>query len=793
MLQMPARKSFEDSRIVPAEERDSSQYFDLGYIFGAIRRQSKLIIGLSAIGMIIGVIYVATSVPLYSTTTSIIIDRRQVRAVQDVSAIADAGPDVFLVDSQVEVLRSERIALAVVDQLNLASDPNFWTREGWLFTWIYEWIGQTIRDIIAELQNGPEPARDPAREQEARRWAAAYRLLRKTTVTRLGQTYVITISVAATDPDQAVRIANAYVEAYLADQLEARYEATRRANTWLQARLEELQQQSVRSDLAVQQFRAANQLIAVGGQLVSDLQLAELNTQLSAARGDVVQAGARLERIRAVLKANEVDSLLAEASGHPALNELRTQYLDVSRREAEIRTRFGADHERAVQYRSEKADILRQIREELGRAAEGVESEYHIAKSRLESLVQSVDRLMGVAAEANNKQVQLRELEREADTYRTLYQSFLQRYQQTVQQQSFPMNDARVVTPAAPPLQPSHPKTIPIIVLSSLMGAILGSAFGAMREYRDSSFRTRAQIREDLGLKCFGMLPKVAVPQLERAGGRRLLGAHRSRDDRPDIGTLASYVRDVPHSEFAEALRSVATSLVHACSGHHCKVMGVISVAAQEGRTVVAANLAALFAGEPGRTLLIDGDIRSPALTKALVPEATGGLADVLVGGQPWRGTLHRVDGSNLTMIPSVYYADAAYRNRLLSGERFEEVLREASESFEYIVVDMPPLGTGSDAKVIASKIDCLLFVIDWGNTPRDLVRETLAASEVSGARCAGVVLNRVDMGLLRLYEDYALDRPNTGAGVSGASAIGSERANQARTATGALRLLASC
>ena len=127
-----------------------------------------------------------------------------------------------------------------------------------------------------------------------------------------------------------------------------------------------------------------------------------------------------------------------------------------------------------------------------------------------------MNNLISVAVNANAKLVQLRELERTADTYKGLYDTFSQRYQQTIQQQSFPLSDARVVTPAAPPLQPSQPKPIITIVLSALVGAIVGGAWGAVREYRDGSVRTGKDVREELGLRCLGLLPVISIPHLGR-------------------------------------------------------------------------------------------------------------------------------------------------------------------------------------------------------------------------------------------------------------------------------------
>ncbi|WP_457094487.1 Wzz/FepE/Etk N-terminal domain-containing protein [Microvirga sp. P5_D2] len=757
MLQLPARTSFEDPRSDQSEGRNEIEYFDLKYIFAAVRRQWKIIAGAALIGSLIGVLYAATSVPLYTTTTSIMIDRRQVRAVQDVSAVTDIGVDAPIVaDSQVEILKSERIALAVVDQLKLANDPTFWVREGWLLTRVRQSLDRAMRRFYGLLRSETVP--DAARQQEAKRWAAAYRLLSNTAVARVGKTYLITVSYTGTNPEQAAQIANAYVEAYLADQLDAKVEVTRRANSWLLVRLDELQQQAVASDLAVQQFRADNNLIAVGGQLVSDSQLSELNTQMVVVRGEVARTSARLERIRAVIQTNRVEALVGEALGNALINDLQARYLEASKREAEIVARFGPGHERAAQYQSEKAEVQRQILAELTRIAESYEGEYQVAKSRLETLSQNVDKLIGVTAGANNKLVELRELERKADTYKSLYQSFLQRYQQTVQQQSFPMNDARVITPAATPTQPSHPKTIPIILITAFMGAIVGAAVGAWREYRDGSLRTGGQVWDELGLKCLGMLPTISLPP---RGGKRE-GKPRGvppKDGEAAAFALTRYVLHAPDSKFADTLRAVVASADYVFPGRRAKVIGVLSVAPQEGRTTIAANLAALLAEEGSQTLLVDGDFRNPALTRLVAPDATEGLLEVLAEGRPWRSALYYGLQSNLAILPTIYRRELAHSRRLTANGRFEDMLREASESFEYVIVDLPPLGVTSDARVLAAKVDCVLLAIEWGGTSKDLVKDTLAANEVAGIRCMGVVLNRVDMDLLRLYQEHPAGR----------------------------------
>jgi len=754
MLQLSRRMAHEVAEPFPAEDA-GDDYINLKSILAAVRRQSRVILGGTLIGIILGAIYVATSVPLYTATTSIVIDRRQVRAVQDVSAVTDLGIDAPIVaDSQVEVMKSETIALAVVNKLDLLNNATFQAPQGWLLTWVLQWGRDTARDLAAWV-TGPsaEGAQaDPASAQAAQRWRAVYRLLSRITVARVGKTYVITVSYTGSDANQAVQIADAYVGAYLTEQLDAKYEATRRANSWLEARLAELRQQSVDSDLAVQKFRAANNLIAVGGQLVSELQLTELNAQLSVARGDVARASARLDRIRTVLNAGHTEMQVGEAISNPTISDLQVRLMDANRREAEIVSRFGPEHERAIQYKLEKSDIQRQILGELSRIAESYESDYQIAKSRLETLDKSVGTLIDKAADANNRLVQLRELERAAETYRSLYQSFMQRYQQTVQQQSFPIGDARIVTPAVPPMSPSHPKTVPIIILSAFLGAIAGGALGAIRERRDDSIRTAGQVRDRLGLHCVGMLPKILPARLSTTWPSWMAPNSSAVPGRDRLPDLLRFAVDVPQSEFAEATRSIAATLIRRHSGNVAKVFAVLSVEPQAGRTLIAANLAAVLANAGKTCLLIDGDLGNAALSKALAPDAETGLLEVIAEGKPWRSALHVVPGSTFLLLPTVSRPDLIHSNQLMARDRFEETLNEARDAFDYVIIDTPPLSVSSDAKVLASMVENALLVVDWGRARPDLIKETLLGIDMGELPWTGVVLNRVDLKALRWY-----------------------------------------
>ena len=757
MLQKFVRNTLEEPNFAPSHGRDQGDYFDVRFILAAVRRQLKIILLFALFGALTGILFVTTSVPLFTATTSIMIDRRQVRAVQDVSAVTEIGSmdSSTAVDSQVEILKSEKIALAVVKELDLTHDQEFWTDEGLILTWLSRSVDRTVRSLISTMQDKPATAPDEGRAREAARWTAAYRLLRRTTITRVGKTYLISISYTGANADQSARIVNTYVEAYLADQLEGKYDATRRANAWLLVRLDELRQQAVDSDLAVQQFRAANNLIAVGGQLVTDLQLSELSTQFAAARGEVARTGARLERIRHVLRTNQVETLVGEGLKDNVINDLQSRYIEAGRREAEISERFGSDHERAIQYRSEKADIQHQILAALDSVAQSYESDFEIAKARLEELDRNVNNLISVAVNANAKLVQLRELERAADTYKGLYDTFSQRYQQTIQQQSFPLSDARVVTPAAPPLQPSQPKPIITIVLSALVGAIAGGAWGTVREYRDGSVRTGKDVREELGLRCLGLLPVISIPHIgrpHRSGFQSEGPRNQERCHMPLPGLSISS----PSRGLRRPLDRCRSRLPGGSRRVRRSSGSCLSLRKRAGRLLQQISQRFSGGGE-GPTLLIDGDTRNPHLSTIFAPDAKIGLLDVLAGACPWNDALQCGPVRRVAMLPMIKRPDLPHPSHLLAGAQLDQVLRDAATHFKYVVVDLPPLSATSEARILAKKVDCVLLVVKWGETSKELIREVLEADEGVRLQCVGAILNGVDIGRIRQYQECSV------------------------------------
>jgi succinoglycan biosynthesis transport protein ExoP len=723
---------------------------ELERLIAAAWRQSRIISAGCVFGFVLGIAYIVTAVPQYTATTHLLLDNRRVRAVQDsydvMLGIDGAGSAV---ESQVEVLKSDRVALTVVDKLQLAKDREFRTVHPSLLSII---MSELWRAIGLEGNSGDEVRQLVDEEAERRQLANAVR--GGLAARRVPRTLVLEIEYRSPSPTQAANIANGFADAYLLDQLEAKYEANRRASDWLQNRTAELKQHALTSDLAVQRFRGSNDLTTAGGKLVNEQQLGEVNSQLVIARAETAKAEARYERMKTILDGHQTDAVVSEAIGNSIIEQLRSKFVNAAKRESELSVKLGPSHGSVVNLRNEIREYERLMFEELGRIAELYRSELEIARSREKALQENLKGLLGTAATANETLVALRELEREAESYKSLYQSFLQRYQELVQQQSFPITEARVIRTAQPPSTPSHPRKLRVLAVMIVFGGALGVGLGALREFRERAFRTGEQIRSELGLEFLGMLPFVKSASAKKARPK-VQTTEAEQKMRERLPPIMRHVLDEPLSPFAETLRAVKIAADLTLPDRSTKVIGIISVIPGEGKSTISSNFAVLLAHLGYRTLLIDGDLRNPGLTRSIAPRASVGIVEAVLEGKPVKDLMIADPGSLLAIMPTVLRGRVPHTSEFLVSSGMKALLKQSEGDYAFIIIDLPPLGPVVDVRAVAPQLDAFLLVAEWGGTSRTLIRDTIASHPLVRAKCLGVVLNKVAMSRLRFYENY--------------------------------------
>jgi polysaccharide biosynthesis transport protein len=565
------------------------------------------------------------------------------------------------------------------------------------------------------------------------------------------------ISFWSFDPAKAAQIANAISDAYIVDQLEAKYQSTRRASAWLQDRLKSLRAEALADSQAVVDFKQKNNMVESGGKLMNEQQMSEVNSQLILARAATAEAKARLDRINQVMSKDIPDASVADALKSEVIIKLRQQYLELAARESIWSKNYGSDHVAAISLRSQMLQLRRNIADEMQKIAESYKSDYEIALARETSIRNSLDNAVEESRITNNAQVQLRELESKAQTSRTMYDNFLQRYMETVQQQSFPISDARLISPATPPAGKSHPNATSVLSLSLSAGIMF--AFGAafLLEATNRVFRTSAQVQDILHVSCISMLPilKQAAPMTAADSQGEIAALAKVRRIRR-IDHLLTYVVDEPFSQFTELLRSlkVVADLNGVVQAN--RVIGVTSTLPKEGKSTIAANFAAMIAHGGSRVILVDADLRNPTLSSILSPDNSAGLIEVAAAQTALGDAIWTDPDSGLAFLPAGPQAGKAlYPNEILASAAINSLIGKLRNAFDYVIVNLAPLAPVVDTRTTTSFIDSYIYVIEWGQTKFDVVKHCLSNAPEVYERVLGVVLNKANMSVLQRYEPY--------------------------------------
>lgn len=735
----------------PREQFHSSQKFAIeigGAVLSAervidvLRRQWPLIASVLGGTMALVIVYLLVAKPMYAANARILIDTKQAQVLQKDSdnnntALIDPG----FVDSQVEIINSDDLILSVVRRLRLTEDPEFNGSNPSV-------VGFILGKVMALFSSDGPASKDRIEH------GAVVLVQKNLRVERVLTTYVLSLSYKSVDPDKAMRIVNAITNTYIVGALEAKYDSTKRATEWLQARSVELRQQATSSDQAVQTFKAQNNIVGTSRGLMNEQQLSDLNTQLIQARAATGEAKARLDRIEAVQDKDLVQPTVTDALSNTVITRLRAQYLDLSAQYADWSTKYGKTHQASINLANKMEELKKAIADEVHRIADAYRSDYEIAKSREASLDQSMKSMVAQADNTGQAQVKLRDLESAADTYRNLYNNFLEKLQNATQNQSFPISDARIIGTAVKPYEKSSPKTLLAIAGGLVGGLCLGFGAAFARELLSDVLRTPAEVEDEIGVKCLGVLPDIRKPSLTQKA--RALLPSEGPPAREKMGTeMSRYVVDRPFSRFAETLRNIKVSIDVARLTREVKVIGIVSSLPKEGKTTVAANFGHLTALSGHRTLLIDGDLHTRSLTRELAPNAKNGLVEALQDPSSFGYQIQRSKETGLDFLPSIYLTRMVNSADIMASKAMADLLTVVRQNYDYIIIDLAPVMPVADSKAMSHLVDAMVYVIEWGKTTRSALQESVSSSEAIQKKLLGAVLNRADPNMLKRIEAY--------------------------------------
>lgn len=680
-------------------------------------------------------IYCVFAPPLYTATAEILIDPRDKQVltnnINPVALPPDGG--VTQVESQSSVIGSSSVLLRAIADTNLTEDPEFGGPPGF-FT-------RTI-DAVERFFGLDQPV-DDAAEQQDRTLRA---LKRRLAIKRADKVFVIDVIFSAKTAERAARVANAIADAYLADQSGSRAASATEASDSLAARLDEQRKKVNEAESAVERYRAENNITAANGMLVTEQQLTDVSNQLTGARSRSAELLTRVNQIEDARRGGVNSDATAEALNSSVISALRAREAALVERDADLRTQLGGRHPALLAVASQLADVRKLVAKELDRLARSARADYDRAAAYEKSLSTSLDGLKAKAEAGNKASVRLRELEREADANRTVYNSFLVRSQETREQASIDTTNARIITRAIAPQEKSWPP-VGFLLLGALGGGLgLGAGAALVREYVAPSILSKAQMQRAAGVPVVGVWPmrntEAAVsdrprrrwPGARRAAallslGRRLLGRPAGLG-RGGAG-MATAKLDIA---VGMTMRRLAEAEVLAPAGTGFRAVVVTSGAVEAAeRARVTRRLVHAAAMRGDRVLYIDAteppDRRQPA----------PGLYEVLRGERNLDSVCVIEQESGIAIIGSGQYRPGQGDDAQRSAVR--RFLIEARRRFHLVLVDGGVVSDNLRAAALVAEADAVIFVARVGETLQSDVTLAGEALEMIGRPLSAAVL----------------------------------------------------
>jgi len=733
------------------QQHRSDDEIDLNKIYAVIRRNLITLVLGGLFGILIAIGQLATTTRLYTASVDINIGRStEVDTFQDFSGVTGAGNAEIQIETELLVLRSEKIAQRVVRNLRLHENSQFSASQPSALNQITNFVRRTaartvasVRDYFSDDLPSLEVIERELVDPEVRAIErAGARLRSNMRVSSLRGSRVLQVTYTSPNAALSAQIANAIATAYIEDQLEVTDLASQQAIDWLRQRRDQLREQLEQVVSIAERFRADNNLLGVDIDRLGAAELDRLTTNLVSARADVVDLEARERRLTEIVMNADTSAVVRETAGQNITSGLRSRYLEALRTYNSLESTLGTGHEQTQRRLRDLEELQALMFEEVRRSAELVRDDLRAARERVESLELAQARV-GKDIGADFAVIsELRDLERNIETVRGLYTNFQQRHQEAMQRQEIPVSNARILNQARPPGRPSSPNAQRMLALGGLLGFILASGLVAFREWRDDKVRSEEDVRLELGMEYIGELSIIK----ERVSWlRSTQTAVATNDGQVNLPEIMKFASNKPLSMYAETLRSgkMSITLRHGQEVRAPKI-GFVSAFPEEGKTTTASNLANLLAKQGANVVLIDGDMRNPGLTRATGKTFERGLVDVLLGECAWTEVLQTVEDTGLKLILNSKLRPT-HTSELLGGNAMRNLLTELDQRYDFIILDLPPIAPVVDARVVLNQLDGIFLIVKWGGVGRDMLKRVLRVDSRIKEKCYGVFLNMYD------------------------------------------------
>jgi len=539
-------------------------------------------------------------------------------------------------------------------------------------------------------------------------------------VSPIANSRLVDLKFTSTDPQLAADMANAHAKAYIDQNLEYKFSASKVATDWLSERLGEQRKKVEESEAALQRYKEEHDAVAVEDrQNIVVQRLGDLNSAVTKAKTGRIEKEAQYNQLKSIQGTPAVESFPAVVA-NDYIQKLKSELGDLQRQQAQLSEKYGDRHPEMIKIRSAVQSTQAKLDLEVSKVVQSVEAEYQAALAQERSLVGALDSQKGEALSLNRKGIEYSVLNREAESNRQVYEALLQRTKETGISGGLKASNIRVVDTAEVPRWPILPRRQTDLTTAALSGLVLAIGLVFLFEYFDNRVKSPQELRAHLGLSFLGMVPAIDAsgPSLVNGGVP-------------------------PH--FAEAIRNVRTNVLFSSADEGVRTIVVTSAGPGEGKSLFSANLSVSLAQAGQRVLHVDADMRRPRVHEIFEFSQEPGLSNLLVGDCKPSEAVRKVTGvPGLAVLPAGMIPPNPAE--LLGSKRFDEYFATLSEHFDYVVIDSPPVLAVADASILANTASGVVFVVGADQTSRHAARAAIDQLHAVQAHLIGAVLNRVDL-----------------------------------------------
>lgn len=722
-----------------------------------IRKRLWLILAFGLVGLTISLMQVVQTRPVYQASAKLLIERETPKLALFKEIITtNSGGDYY--QTQYRILQSRSLARRVIEALHLASHADFapgaptptllQSMQNMLGSLLASLMVQMRRIVVQEATatNGQGAAAAPVATPAAApapQVGLVNRFLDHLTVQPVPATHLVNLSFKAHDPHLAAEVVDTLARHYIDLSLAMRFATVQDALDWLNKRVSETREKVENAELSLQRYKAEHNIFSIDDRLPGVMQeLSALNESLIQARTERIGLETFYRQLQRASGRSETMEWMPEVVDNSLIQSLKSTYVDLQKTHAQLAKKYGPKHPRIVRVQSQIATLKGKIDAEVQKIVQATKAKYEVARAREDTLLANVEKLKREAQDLNKKAIRYGVLKREADSNRRLYDLLLTRLKETSLNTELKSGDnIRIIDPAEVPQQPINIRPARSLSTGSAIGLILGVGLVLFVNYLDNTLKSPEEAEDYLGLPLLGAIARF----------KNLRGGQS--DVHADLVTVRQ-----PRSQTAEAFKTLRANLLMSYTDTPRKVFLVTSPHPKDGKTTIAANLAVVLGQMEQRVLLVDADLRNPALHECFGLGERAGLSDLLLT-ETYGDAPDTVDG-NLTVVPAGTHPPNP--SELLGSNRMRRFIEFARQHYDAVLVDSPPLLAISDALVLSALVDGVILVVRAGSTPRDHARRAVALlsglhtdqlayrSEAEGqppspSRGLGLVLNFLD------------------------------------------------